>query len=105
MLTIQALTPSVQTGNEPVASMKENSEADAETAKAFEALFVGNMVDEMMKTVDMGSSMGEHPAEMWRSVLSDALAVSLVENGGLGIAENIQLKITAYKAATGETHE
>lgn len=74
---------------------------EVEAAKSFEAVFLSQMVDEMMKTVDFGSTMGEHSAEMWRSILSQSLADSLMENGGLGIADNIQNKLNAYKTQSG----
>ncbi|MCE8008987.1 rod-binding protein [Aestuariivita sp.] len=78
------------------ASSKTGAERDA--AKAFEVVFLGQMVDEMMKTVDMGATMGNHAAEMWRSVLSQSLAENLAENGGLGIAENVHQMMNAYKS-------
>lgn len=102
MIPGQTFHSPVHSGTDPAQAGKDTAHADVQATRAFETLFVSNMVDEMMKTVDMGSSMGEHPAAMWRSVLSEALAESLVANGGLGIAESIQHKISAYKNHIGE---
>ena len=82
------------------ATAKPKSEAEA--LKSFEAVFLSQMVDEMMKTIDMQASMGEHSAEMWRSVVAQALADGIMEDGGLGIAQNIQNNMDAYKARTGD---
>ncbi len=69
-----------------------------DSAAAFEVMFVTQMVDEMMKTVDISQSMGKHAAEMWRSVLSQALAENLVEAGGLGLTDNVYRALDAYNA-------
>ena len=76
-----------------------SNEGDA--LKSFEAVFLSQVVDEMMKTVDIDATMGAHSAEMWRSVLSQALADGLMDSGGLGIADSIESKLNAYKLHTG----
>lgn len=78
---------------------------EEDAMKSFEAVFLSQMVDEMMKTVNVDKTMGAHSAEMWRSVLSQALADSLMENGGLGIADSIQSKMNAYKTHMGGAGE
>ena len=89
-VSLSSAAPSLET---------RSSGEDTEPAKAFELLFVSQIVDEMMKTVDMGSTMGEHPSEMWRSVISQSLAERLADGGGVGIAENVQRMLKAYNAA------
>lgn len=68
---------------------------EVEAAKEFEAVFLSQFVDEMLKTVDMGT--GENDAQMWRSFMSEALSKSLVDQGGLGMAANVQQMMAAYK--------
>ncbi len=80
-----------------------SNESDA--LKSFEAVFLSQVVDEMMKTVDIDATMGAHSAEMWRSVLSQALADGLMDSGGLGIADSIESKINAYKVHAGGKDE
>lgn len=71
------------------------NEAEVEAAKEFEAVFMSQFVDEMLKTVDMGT--GKNDGQMWRSFMSEALAKSMVDQGGLGIAQNVQQMMAAYK--------
>lgn len=78
---------------------------EGDALKSFEAVFLSQVVDEMMKTVDIDATMGAHSAEMWRSVLSQALADGLMESGGLGIADSIESKINAYKVHAGGKDE
>lgn len=73
------------------------NEKELESAKEFEAVFLSQFVDEMMKTVDVGVSTGGKDGEMWRSFMSDALSQGLVDRGGLGLAANIGQVISAYK--------
>ena len=71
-----------------------------QTAKDFEAVFVTQFVDEMMKTVDPSAFGGEKQAEMWRSFVSEAVAKTLVEQGGFGLTASVDQMIAAYKPAT-----
>lgn len=85
---------------------KANFANENDALRSFEAVFLSQVVDEMMKTVDIDATMGAHSAEMWRSVLSQALADGLMESGGLGIADSIESKLNAYKVhAGGNEHE
>lgn len=98
MTSIPPLTPQTAQGLE---ARTNTVSPELESARAFEEVFLGQMIDEMMKTVDIGETMGAHAADMWRSVLSQAIAENLAENGGLGIAGNIYEKMNAYKPQTG----
>ena len=69
-------------------------------AKEFETLFLSQFVDEMMKTVDLSAASGGRDMHMWRSFMSDALAQSLVDQGGLGLATSVEQMMSAYKAVT-----
>ena len=89
-----ALAPSKNTGGLQDPNLRD-----------FEAMFMTTVVDEMLKTVDLGTSMGGHAAEMWRSVLSEALAESLVLNSDLGIAGNISREAGAYAVQIGAPDE
>lgn len=68
---------------------------EIESAKEFEAVFLSQFVDEMLKNVDMGT--GKNDGQMWRSFMSEAMAKNLVDQGGLGLAANVQQMIAAYK--------
>lgn len=71
------------------------SREEVQSSKDFETVFLQQFVDEMMKTVDMGT--GEKDGQMWRSFMSEAIAKNLVDQGGLGLAQNVQQMMAAYK--------
>ncbi|MHA7875609.1 rod-binding protein [Roseivivax sp.] len=74
----------------------------AEIAKEFEAAFLSQTVDQMLKTADVGSFGGGHAEEMWRSFLSKAMAEALAEDGSVGLASQVETAIRAYQGR-GET--
>ncbi len=67
-----------------------------QTAKDFEAVFLTQFVDEMMKTTGDTAFGGKDQAEMWRSFMSEAVAKHLVEQGGLGLAGSVEKMMDAY---------
>ena len=69
-----------------------------QTAKDFEAVFLTQFVDEMMKTTGATAFGSEKQAEMWRSFMSEAVAKHLVEQAGLGLSGNVEQMISAYTA-------
>lgn len=71
---------------------------EVESTQEFEKVFLTQFVDEMMKTVNWDATGGKE-TDMWRSFLSEALADSISDRGGLGIAYNIQTMMTAYQTA------
>ena len=73
--------------------------ASEDLGQEFEAVFVTQFVDEMMKTVPQAAFGSEKQAEMWRSFMSEALAQALVEQGGVGLATPVQDMINAYDKA------
>ena len=70
-------------------------------AESFEALFLSQFVDEMMKTVDPSAFGGEQNAHMWRSFMSEAVSKHLAESGGFGFGTSIQRALGAYERTTG----
>lgn len=72
----------------------------AQTAEDFEAVFLTQFVDEMMKTSSSTAFGGEKQAEMWRSFMSEAVAKHLVEQGGLGLAGSVNQILEAYTTNT-----
>ncbi|MEQ5826909.1 rod-binding protein [Sulfitobacter sp. NFXS29] len=69
----------------------------AEKAQEFEAMFLGQMVDEMLSTVDIGSFGGGHAEETWRSFLSNAIGESIAEQNSTGIARSIETAMQRYQ--------
>lgn len=84
-------------------------DAAQSAAREFEAVFLGQAVQEMLKNVDTGSFGGGHAEETWRSFLANAVAEEIAQQGTTGIAQSIERTIAAYGAgqrtAAGEGGE
>lgn len=76
---------------------KVSNPQEAAKAQEFEAVFLSQFVDQMMKTVDTAAATGGPDGDMWRSFMSDAISQSLVDRGGLGLAQNIESMLSAYR--------
>ncbi|QEW25600.1 rod-binding protein [Roseovarius indicus] len=68
-----------------------------DVAQEFEAVLLSKFVDEMMKTVSVGTFGNKQQAEIWRSFLSDAVADQIAQSGGLGLEPQIKDAIGAYR--------
>ena len=71
--------------------------AARKAAQEFEAMMLGQVVDQMMATVKSGAFGGGHAEETWRSVLSNAIGESIAKQGGTGIAAQIESAIARYR--------
>ena len=69
------------------------------TAREFESMFLSQVVDEMMKTVDIGTFGGGEAEEKWRSFLTSAIADEIAEQGKTGISQSIEAAINSYESA------
>ncbi|PYE84379.1 rod-binding protein [Pseudoroseicyclus aestuarii] len=85
----------------PSRTPARESEAAA-TAREFEAMFLTQTVEEMLRTVDMGSFGGGEAEEIWRGFLAQAYASEIAAGGGTGIARSVEASIEAYQARMGE---
>lgn len=70
-------------------------------AKEFEAVFLSQVMDEMLKTVNLGAMGGGFAEDTWRSFLAQAYAEQLADQGTTGIAQSVEKSIGAYRAAMG----
>lgn len=73
------------TGATPTVSSPKN----AETARAFEAVFIGQMTQLMLESVESGEFSGGHGEQMFRGVLSEHLGTAIAAKGGLGLAPHV----------------
>lgn len=80
----------------PTTEQKPPNQAQ-ETAREFEAMFLSQVVDEITKTVDLGSFGGGDAEQKWRSFLANAIADEIAQQGTTGIAQNIETAINNYK--------
>jgi flagellar protein FlgJ len=71
------------------------------TAQKFEASFLSTMMQQMYQGVDTSAPFGGGPGEeMFRSLMTDAMATQMTKAGGIGIAGAVQhemLKLQGLK--------
>ena len=72
----------------------------AETAEKFEAVFLGQMTQLMMESVDTGTFSGGHGEEVFRGVLAEKLGTAMAARGGLGLAPAVLDQILRLKQGT-----
>jgi Rod binding domain-containing protein len=80
----------------PAPAADKNAALAAESAKDFEAMFLGQMVDEMLSTVNIGAFGGGHAEDTWRSFLSNAIGQSIADQNATGIAKGIESAMQRY---------
>lgn len=95
--------PGTQPAGSPAAGPAAGDAAKrAAAARDFEAVFLTQMVDQMMKTVKLGNMDGGHAQDIWRSFLAHAIAKEIADTGTTGIAQSVDGAMKAY-AARGES--
>ncbi|GHF36286.1 rod-binding protein [Seohaeicola zhoushanensis] len=93
--SLQVATARLQAQAEKAASPEAKK-----AAREFEAVFLTQTVDEMLKSVDIGSFGGGEAEETWRSFLARAYADQIAEQNSTGIARSVLQTIAAYETAT-----
>jgi len=64
------------------------------TAKAFEAVFLGQMTQMMMSTVQTDATFGGgHGEEMFRGVMAEKLGLAITDAGGIGLSKHVLAEI------------
>ena len=71
----------------PNAPQSRNAVKAAETAREFEAVFLGQMARMMLESVEMGDEFsGGNGEEIFRGILAERLGSEMATNGGVGLA-------------------
>lgn len=78
------------------------AERGSEAAREFEAVFMGAVVEDMLKTGQPETFGGGHAEEIWRSFLARAFADQIVQGGGIGVASGIEESLAAARRSYGE---
>jgi Rod binding domain-containing protein len=66
----------------------------AATARAFEAVFIGQMTKIMLETVPTeGPFSGGHGEEIFRGVLAEKMGDAVAAHGGIGLAPTVLAQI------------
>lgn len=72
----------------------DGNKSAAATAQEFEAVFLGQMTQLMMESVDVGDEFsGGHGEEMFRGVLAEKLGQEFAKRGGFGLAPAVMEQI------------
>ena len=75
----------------------------ASTAEAFEAVFLGQMAQLMIGSLDTdGAFSGGHAEEMFRGVLGEQIGTAMAARGGIGLAPPVMEQI--IKLQEGQRH-
>ncbi|MEM9972739.1 MAG: hypothetical protein AAF771_01065 [Pseudomonadota bacterium] len=70
---------------------------EAWAAQEFEAVFLTQAIDEMLKTVDIGAMGGGHAEETWRSFLAKSIADEIAQSRVTNISGGVTNAISAYR--------
>jgi peptidoglycan hydrolase FlgJ len=71
-----------------------NAVAARETAEKFESVFLGQMTQLMMESVEVGDQFsGGHGEEVFRGVLAEKLGNAMAARGGIGLAPAVMEQI------------
>jgi flagellar protein FlgJ len=88
------MDPISATGPMPAAAASSKIAAARDTAEKFEAVFLGQMTQLMMESVEVGDQFsGGHGEEMFRGVLAEKLGTAMSQRGGIGLASPVMAQI------------
>lgn len=88
------MDPISASGSMPVATAPSRIAAAKDTAEKFEAVFLGQMTQLMMESVEVGDQFsGGHGEEIFRGVLAEKLGTAMSQRGGIGLASPVMAQI------------
>lgn len=73
---------------------------DKKTAQSFEAVFLGQMTQLMLESVEPGDFGGGHGEEMFRGVMAEQLGTAMSRCGGIGLAPHVLDQIIRLQGGT-----
>lgn len=95
-LSPNLLTPTVQATTADLARGKAK-----DAASQFETQFLAQMLGQMFQGVETdGPFGGGHGEEMFRSMMTDAMAKEMTKGGGIGLADTVQREILKLQGLT-----
>lgn len=84
---IGSTPPAMAASAAPATAANRAAATREKTAHAFEAVFLGQMTQLMMESVETdGPFSGGHGEEMFRGVLAEKLGTEITKRGGIGLA-------------------
>ena len=95
------MNPIAAPGTPPSPAAAKPDKAAADTAREFEAVFLGQMAKLMLESVDIGDQFsGGHGEEMFRGVLAEKLGTEMAKQGGVGLAPTVLEQIIKLQEGT-----
>lgn len=84
----------------PTGPTADPDRAARQTAEAFEAMFVAQLLGQMFKGVSAAAPFGGGAGEqVYRDMLGEQYAKTIARSGGIGIADDIHRQILAMQEA------
>ena len=77
--------------------------ATHEVAQQFESIFVGFMLKAMRDATPEDTLFGSNSMGSYQKMFDNQLAVSLADQGGIGLAELIEKQIAVFEPAASES--
>lgn len=101
MDTLSSTYPIITQGQAQLAARAGAASEDQarKVARDFEATFLSQVMEEMLKTVNLGALDGGFAEETWRTFLARAYADEMADRGTTGIAQSVERSIAAYRSA------
>lgn len=94
--------PAPQPPSDPPASPAPVSPAIVKNARAFEAVFLGQMTQLMMNSVEQqGDISGGNGAEAFRGILAEQVGTAIATRGGIGLAPAVMAQMIRMQGDTG----
>jgi flagellar protein FlgJ len=100
MASYTTLSPSLSTPQDPaqayakVKAAMNNPERAEKSAKEFEQVFLSTLLKPIFETLTMNNEFGGGSAEaVWQGFLVDEYARTLVDSGGLGLADSVMREL------------
>jgi len=73
-----------------------------DTAEKFEAVFLGQMTQMIMESVEIDDQFsGSHGEAMFRGVLAEKLGTAFAKRGGIGLAPMVMAQIIKMQGGSG----
>ncbi len=90
-------------GTSPALPVRLPARAASETAREFEAVFIGQMTKLMLESVETGDQFSGGPGEeMFRGVLAEEMGKEIARGGGVGLAPAVLDQIIRMQGGPGD---
>jgi Rod binding domain-containing protein len=87
----------------PALQPRSGAAKAAETARDFEAVFLGQMATLMLQSVEVGDQFsGGHGEEMFRGILAERLGTEMAQRGGIGLAPAVLDQIIRMQGGSND---